>query len=436
MSVDLETPPPVTRRRKTIKRAAPTRFPVAERTTPREALPPLPEDQIPEHIKAWTIHRHVFDRCQQRGIHILEAMTAIAEPEWTQPDPKYPGRVAYFRGDIQVSADPTAGAILTVIDLDEDLRTGRREPLQPTGVQGMARMTVAQRADQEALDILWVTTPTPVKNAEYRRVFVTPAVAEAMLSLNTHNRDVTRANVKYFRAQIEAGELADTHQGMAIDADGVYQDGQHRCLAIIETGQGQYQWILRGANPRHFPKIDTGRNRNYADVLGLAGEPDPAVLGSTVRLTYLYNWREYSQWRNRVTNEEVLKTLDENRAELMEAMRIGRRFRTAGRVPLTRTAVAAAFFSIVRAGTKASMVEKWFDDLANQTNIPGGDPRHKLTRLAHNNDKERKRGDGAYQLAVIIKTWNAWSEAKTVQNLGWSKLEQVPKANRATGAGR
>lgn len=100
--------------------------------------------------------------------------------------------------------------------------------------------------------------------------FVTPAMAAIYLIANVGNRVVKKSNVAYFVKLIKNGEFFTTHQGIAFSEDGRLLDGQHRLLAIIETGIGAWVMVTRGLSDNAFQAIDFGGvRRSYSDITGI-----------------------------------------------------------------------------------------------------------------------------------------------------------------------
>lgn len=65
---------------------------------------------------------------------------------------------------------------------------------------------------------------------------VTPALAKQWLEKNTNNRNVNFAKVKKMAKDMREGHWDTTHQGIAIATDGTLVDGQHRLMAVVESG--------------------------------------------------------------------------------------------------------------------------------------------------------------------------------------------------------
>lgn len=65
---------------------------------------------------------------------------------------------------------------------------------------------------------------------------ISPEQAAKWLERNDNNRNVNVAKVKKMAKDMREGHWDTTHQGIAIASDGTLVDGQHRLLAIVESG--------------------------------------------------------------------------------------------------------------------------------------------------------------------------------------------------------
>lgn len=100
---------------------------------------------------------------------------------------------------------------------------------------------------------------------------VTPSLAKTYLSTNTKNRSVRLRKVASFAAMMASGQWLLTHQGIAFDMDGVLLDGQHRLMAVMESGKTVRMAVFRNVpdtkDIKAMAVIDTGTIRSNPDQL-------------------------------------------------------------------------------------------------------------------------------------------------------------------------
>lgn len=99
---------------------------------------------------------------------------------------------------------------------------------------------------------------------------ITPKIATEFLDNNPMNRTASQRNINVYISELKHGEFELTHQGIAIAEDGSLVDGQHRLLAIEQSGITARMVVIFNA-PRSS-KIDKGRLRRDQDALFMSGK--------------------------------------------------------------------------------------------------------------------------------------------------------------------
>jgi hypothetical protein len=122
---------------------------------------------------------------------------------------------------------------------------------------------------------------------EFKTELITPAYAATLLRGNTDNRRPDRNRVKKYASEMQAGRWKMTHQAVAVAADGRIVDGQHRLMAIVESGQAIDMLVAHNADPATFGVVDQGKVRSGSDVFTIGGLKGPNI-SAIARLVYLY----------------------------------------------------------------------------------------------------------------------------------------------------
>lgn len=261
---------------------------------------------------------------------------------------------------------------------------------------------------EKELELDWFLTPTQFPETRWR--WVTPEAAEKVLeSINTHNRDESEGRIQYFVDEIEnEGELASTHQGVAVDWNGVFQDGQSRFAAIRRTGKKQFMACTVGMAPKNFDCIDTGQPRTAAQNAKVEGEADPSILtGAAAMLLRIErdNTRAHASTR-RISNSAVRRFIreagDPLRAAVVEAKHIRKSLRRAN-----ANALVATIYLIRQALPGDTRVDEFFEALRTG-NAPETDYAWEL-RQKFINGRTVNGGNRAYPqwiaAALILKAW-------------------------------
>lgn len=103
------------------------------------------------------------------------------------------------------------------------------------------------------------------------RCQVTPQMAEQLLMGNTQNRALRMKRVEEYADEMSGGHWRYTHQGIAIDKNGVIVDGQHRLHAIILSGSTIDINVTRGLDPSVRLVVDDHAKRTAFDAITVDG---------------------------------------------------------------------------------------------------------------------------------------------------------------------
>jgi hypothetical protein len=144
---------------------------------------------------------------------------------------------------------------------------------------------------------------------------ITPQIAKEILTVchNPNNRKIQPRRVSTYARIMRKGKWNITHQGLAFAGEfgnSTLDDGQHRLKAVIESGTTQVFAV--STYMRSFATADTGKTRNFTDILSMAGFKDPAYLGSAIRLIQVYDKtsRPWQVSKQDLTHAEAVEYAD------------------------------------------------------------------------------------------------------------------------------
>lgn len=100
-------------------------------------------------------------------------------------------------------------------------------------------------------------------------VNITPSMASAILELNTSNRNVKLSHVRTLSGAMKRGEWILSPQAIQISSENVLIDGQHRLLAVVDSGVTIKAVIWNGVSPDVYKITDRGVTRTMSDVTKL-----------------------------------------------------------------------------------------------------------------------------------------------------------------------
>lgn len=273
-----------------------------------------------------------------------------------------------------------------------------------------------------------------MKKPTSRIVKLTPELAEELLSRNPRNRAISNTNYRTIVRAIERGEWELNGEAIKLDADGLMLDGQHRCLAVIETGCTIETFLIEGLRTRAQETMDIGKSRSLANILSIRGEKSATRLAAII--TRLYTLEHFGLWAacnnggvDRVTIRERLDWFEKNPwvRDLLEPARAVQA--DAGYPGLALVAALMVTFSGIDAEDSDYFWGRLRDGVGLAQNNPIYVLRKSLRIIAEDVHGERSE---RYLSAITIKAWNAYRAGDPVGVLryrtGGANPEKFPKA--------
>lgn len=260
-------------------------------------------------------------------------------------------------------------------------------------------------------------------------VMIGPELATEWLGHNTRNRPARKAAVAAYAADMRNGDWRWTGDPIRKAEDGTILDGQHRLMAIVESGVTLPFLVLTGLPVEAQENIDAGVPRKFNDVLSLRGETSASHLAAVVRK--VHDWESGTRvfaGAGRATHAQLSRTLEAH-PELRE---IARTADNATRIwrDMPTSLVALAWW--VFGGIDQEDADFFFARLTDGQNLAAGDPIYELRKqLASMRENVKGERNQRYQMALTIKAWNAYRRGEKIGLLkfrtGGAKPEQFPE---------
>ena len=174
---------------------------------------------------------------------------------------------------------------------------------------------------------------------------VTPELAAEWLKKNDNNRPLSRAAVETHKRNLIAKNFRTTHQGIALDSKGRLRDGQHRLLAIVESGVAATMLVTEGLSDSDLQAIDDGRKRTAKDILSMAyKEPVSAYTTALAREMYIGGWHLAEGVKRRLPSRQELVDFFGEHSEAIEYASNKLKLQTSGlRMSFIGAVIARAF---------------------------------------------------------------------------------------------
>jgi hypothetical protein len=119
-------------------------------------------------------------------------------------------------------------------------------------------------------------------------VELTPVLAELLLQRNPGNRSVRQRAIDAYKTDIINGDWAINGESIKVSSDGLLNDGQHRCRAVIGAGRPIKTMILFGVGRETRMTVDQGAVRTAGNFLAMSGKENANQIAAVASLLWQY----------------------------------------------------------------------------------------------------------------------------------------------------
>lgn len=278
-------------------------------------------------------------------------------------------------------------------------------------------------------------------------VEVTPKIAAQWLGkLFEGQRGVSRTHVEVLAAEMKAGVWMDTgSQGIVFDYYDRLIDGQHRLLAIIESGVTVTMSVVRGVDPQAYLHMDENTKVRQASAY-LVGFTRPKVCVTAYRLYLDYDnlqkkalqgqagrgflafgRRSGIKWK--ADREKVLAWCIRHKAQLEHV--VGKVTTKEAKAALPPTSVAAGFYLWLYL-KNPEKADEFFTRLIEGVDFQGrNDPVYLLQRSIMQLKEQSKASMGTAVPhfrwgGLLITAWNAFISGEKLDKLTFDQRKSWP----------
>ncbi len=145
------------------------------------------------------------------------------------------------------------------------------------------------------------------KSPHVESITLTPDLAKTLLDLNPDNRSIRQVKVSQYAADMASGRWALNGEPLIVSKDGRLNDGQHRCLAVIDANAAVPVVIMFGIERETRLTVDQGSARSASDFLGMEGIPNAGITAAIARMVISFeqNGGRSLANANRIPSAEV-----------------------------------------------------------------------------------------------------------------------------------
>lgn len=264
-------------------------------------------------------------------------------------------------------------------------------------------------------------------------VTVDPEKARAWLQKNAKNRKIRYWHVDRLAKVMLDGKWSLNGQTISFSSDGTLLDGQHRLLAVVQSGVTIQTVVSFGVDdPNAFKTYDaTMLKRGVEQIAGMMGIENKNLATAISRR--LLHWDKTENKKlftlmnesyTRLEADEILDYIVINNNEIQSMIKDMSKSLPARRCK-ARSAFIAALIICNRKDEVASLV--FNEGIITGANLPVNSPIHLLRdRLI---DPPSKRGMGWENevMALTIKAWNKHLIGKPLKHLRWIRGGDTPE---------
>lgn len=250
-------------------------------------------------------------------------------------------------------------------------------------------------------------------------VKITPETAREMLRLNTGNRPANKHHVAVLAREMKMGRWKVNGDTICVNGKRLI-DGQHRLMAVVESGCTIETLLVEGVDADVFDTKDVGRRRSASDTLAVRGEVDTNKLAAALCVVDRYMTGRMMQ-TVRYTNTEVEELL-EKYPGVRESIRKTRE--TKRLVPCS--VLTACHYLFAQRDKDAA--DQFVVDLIGGHNLHNGDPVYVLRERLMNNAMAKAKLQSSYIMALLVKAWNHRRDENTIRHLRFRQEGDKPES--------
>ncbi len=251
-----------------------------------------------------------------------------------------------------------------------------------------------------------------------KREFISPERAQQLLEGNGVNRKLQKGVITNYVNQMKKGQWhEDTADTVKISPTGRLLDGQHRLNAIVKNGTGYHFFIAYNVSEDAFSVIDTGKRRNSADTLTIAGVHNATSTGGGITTFLILKQGRSVHGRRKadmgITNEDVMNEYNSRPDFWNHIVTKGCNYYVGFNRTLTPSTIIGwyAMLSDIDYDKADVFMDKLCTGIGFQTRT---DPIAQVRAILEKSKSSRHKLTNAYKTAILIKAWNYFFESKEV----------------------
>lgn len=248
-----------------------------------------------------------------------------------------------------------------------------------------------------------------------RIITLTPAIASGLLDKNPRNRTIGAKNYAIVLRAIQRGEWKLNGEAIMVARDGTLLDGQHRCLAVVESGIAIETFIVENLDAVVQDTMNTGKSRSLGDILHIRGYVNSTALASIVRRIYVYEThglKASTAGSYPTTNHEVLAFFERN-LWIEQIVPDSKRIAAASKLPGSVVGLLTHVFQTIDRDDAAFFLQR----LETGENLQLSSPIYVLRRALTILSESKGAMNQSYLVAIAVKAWNKYRDGEPIAML-------------------
>jgi hypothetical protein len=232
---------------------------------------------------------------------------------------------------------------------------------------------------------------------------LTPELAEILLGRNDGNRTFRASRIAEFAKDISNGDWKLNGEPLIISHDGMLNDGQHRCAAVIECKIPTPMLMTFGVARDTRDTLDQGTMRTAADFLSMHGAEDSKYLAGAARALWQYQkfgFISMTSMNHAPTRSEVKRTALDHPGLAKSLAFISR---PGTKALSSRSLLAFCHFAFKRIAGDAP-ANYFMDAFIDGADLKRGDP---ILYVRNRFIAEKKKIKSEERAELLFRAWNA-----------------------------
>jgi hypothetical protein len=231
-------------------------------------------------------------------------------------------------------------------------------------------------------------------------VELTPVLAELLLANNPDNRALKPTKLSVFETDVAEGRWVPNGDTIKVSIEGLLNDGQHRCHAVIGAGRSIQTYIVFGVSRKSRLTVDQGTARTVGDYLSMEGVPSGNHCASVAALIHLVGETGYVKKSSVTTpTKGQIREVYHNNPGISDSIRVVPRKGSALVGGLSNLAFCHFMFAL----KDKEAADAFITQFVRGTDLKSSDPIY-VARQRLMTDRRLRPEE---KIEVIFRAWNA-----------------------------